>query len=66
MQAVVAGYIERIRASGRYPHLVRMIEDDVDPDAAETRDQRFEFGLEVILDGIGALLARTPLHGRPG
>jgi AcrR family transcriptional regulator len=57
-EAILSKFVEGLRASGRYPHLSQMIEDGFDPDAPETRDQRFEFGLELVLDGIGALLAR--------
>jgi AcrR family transcriptional regulator len=45
---------ERIRQSGRYPHLVRIIDADFDPDSPGTRDERFEFGLDCVLDGIAA------------
>jgi AcrR family transcriptional regulator len=40
----------------RYPNIQRMMEAHVDPDAAETRDERFEFGLDCLLDGIAARL----------
>jgi AcrR family transcriptional regulator len=40
----------------RYPNIQRMMEADIDPDAAETRDERFEFGLDCLLDGIAARL----------
>jgi hypothetical protein len=41
-----------------------MLDEGVDPDAAETRDERFEFGLDCLLDGIAARLpARTPRTG---
>ena len=33
-----------------------MVKEDVDPDAPETRDERFEFGLDCVLDGIAARL----------
>jgi AcrR family transcriptional regulator len=46
----------RIRESGRYPQLVRALDEGVDPDAPETRDDRFEFGLDCVLDGIAARL----------
>lgn len=46
----------RIRESGRYPQLVRALDAGVDPDAPETRDDRFEFGLDCVLDGIAARL----------
>ena len=44
----------RIRESGRYPHLARIIDAGVDPDSPDTRDERFEFGLDCVLDGIAA------------
>jgi len=52
----LAEFDRRIRASGRYPHLARVFEADIDPDAPETRDERFEFGLSCVLDGIAARL----------
>ena len=50
--AGIAQWCERLRADGRFPHFLRIIEDNVDPDAEETRDERFEFGLDCVLDGI--------------
>ena len=44
----------RIRESGRYPQLVRIIDAGFDPDSPDTRDERFEFGLDCVLDGIAA------------
>jgi AcrR family transcriptional regulator len=40
----------------RYPNINRMVEAGIDPDAADTRDERFEFGLDCLLDGIAARL----------
>jgi AcrR family transcriptional regulator len=40
----------------RYPNIHRMVEASIDPDAADTRDERFEFGLDCLLDGIAARL----------
>jgi AcrR family transcriptional regulator len=45
---------EQIVKSGRYPHLAAVLDADIDPDAPETRDERFEFGLDCLLDGIAA------------
>jgi Tetracyclin repressor-like, C-terminal domain len=42
--------------SGRYPRITRLIEPGIDPDDPETRDERFEFGLDCVLDGIAARL----------
>ena len=38
-------------------HFLRIMSDDLDPDAEETRDERFEFGLDCVLDGIAAKVA---------
>jgi AcrR family transcriptional regulator len=46
----------RIRESGSYPHLVRLLDEGFDPDSPRTRDERFEFGLDCVLDGIAARL----------
>jgi len=59
-QAVLAEFTERVRQSGRYPHMVAMISEGIDPDAADTRDARFEFGLDCLLDGLAARIGR---HG---
>lgn len=49
------GEFEReIRAHGRYPHLAKIMDTGLDPDAPETRDERFEFGLSCLLDGFAA------------
>jgi hypothetical protein len=37
--------------------MVAMISEGIDPDSAETRDERFEFGLDCLLDGIATRLA---------
>jgi AcrR family transcriptional regulator len=57
IKEVLDGYMDRVRRSGRYPHLMQMIDEGVDPDAPETRDERFEFGLDCLLDGIMARLS---------
>ena len=56
-QAVIRDFTERIRESGRFPRVVAMISEGIDPDSAETRDERFEFGLDCLLDGIATRLA---------
>ena len=53
-------FVAQIRATGRYPHMTALIEAGIDPDAAYTRDARFEFGLDCLLDGIAARLPRPP------
>lgn len=60
-----ADYMDWLRGSGRYPRLAEMIDEGIDPDAAETRDERFEFGLGCVIEGIGARLAGAkPAGGR--
>jgi AcrR family transcriptional regulator len=54
--AMLADFVTRIRATGRYPHMAALIGSGVDPDSPETRDERFEFGLDCLLDGIEARL----------
>jgi AcrR family transcriptional regulator len=57
---IEAGAIEwkaSLRHSGLVPRLLRIFEEEIDPDAAETRDERFEFGLCCVLDGIATRLS---------
>jgi AcrR family transcriptional regulator len=60
IEAGMAEWGKRLRADGRFPHFLKIIEDDVDPDAAETRDARFEFGLDCLLDGLALRLNAQP------
>ena len=48
----LAEFDRRVRGSGRYPYLAKVLDVGIDPDAPETRDERFEFGLSCLLDGI--------------
>jgi hypothetical protein len=57
-QQAMAEFEERVRASGRYPRLMALIDADYDPDAEQTRDARFELGLDCLLDGITARVMR--------
>ena len=50
----------RLDADGRFTRVVRFLDAGIDPDAPETRDERFEFGLDCVLDGIAAKIAATP------
>ena len=50
---------EWFRKSGKYPHIMRLMETGIDPDDPKTRDERFGFGLEMILDGIAALMSHA-------
>jgi AcrR family transcriptional regulator len=49
---------ERLDRSGMFARVVRVFDEGIDPDAAETRDERFEFGLACVLDGLAARLFR--------
>lgn len=49
-------FAKRILGSGRYPFMARFLEENIDPDSPETRDARFEFGLDCVLDGIATRL----------
>jgi AcrR family transcriptional regulator len=49
-----AEFDRRVCGSGRYPHLAKVLDAGIDPDAPETREERFEFGLSCLLDGIAA------------
>jgi AcrR family transcriptional regulator len=48
----------RLEATGMFQNFLRIMRDDVDPDAEETRDARFEFGLDCVLEGMKAKLAK--------
>jgi AcrR family transcriptional regulator len=47
----------RLAGSGKFDRFVQLLADGVDPDSPETRDERFEFGLDALLDGIASRLA---------
>lgn len=59
-RAMVGEFVARIRDTGRYPNMTELIEAGIDPDAAESREARFEFGLDCLLDGIETRLPRPP------
>jgi AcrR family transcriptional regulator len=49
-------FARRFRDSGDYPNIGRIITEDIDPDDPATRDARFEFGVDVMIDGLAAQL----------
>ncbi|NYI05441.1 TetR/AcrR family transcriptional regulator [Allostreptomyces psammosilenae] len=53
-QASLGPYLERAFATGRFPALATVVRDAAHLDA----DQTFRIGLDLLLDGIGARLAR--------
>jgi AcrR family transcriptional regulator len=60
---LLAAWMERLRATGQFTRFTKIFDEGIDPDAAETRDARFEFGLDCLLDGLAARLAKFPPHG---
>src|SRR5580692_1067690 len=48
----------RLDATGLFPRFVRFLDLGIDPDAPDTIDARFEFGLDCLLSGIAARLSR--------
>jgi AcrR family transcriptional regulator len=46
-----------VHKSGRYPRIAAIIDSGIDPDAPESRQERFEFGLDCVLDGISSRVA---------
>ena len=65
IQRVLAEFTDRVRATGRYPRLLAMLDDRHDPDAAETRDTRFEFGLGACSTASPPTCPATPLRANP-
>jgi AcrR family transcriptional regulator len=53
----------RLAADGRFTRVVRFLDAGIDPDAAETRDARFEFGLDCVINGISEKIAALPEDG---
>lgn len=49
-------FFKQVTESGKYPNIAQIMEANIDPDDPNSRDERFEFGLEVVLDGIAARL----------
>ena len=60
---------ERFRSwfenAGRYPHIARLMEAGIDPDDPSTREERFQFSLDCVLDGIAARIAQAVPESRP-
>ena len=54
---------DRLDRSGMFVRVLRLFNDGIDPDAPETRDDRFEFGLGCLLDGVAARLPRDCRNG---
>jgi AcrR family transcriptional regulator len=60
IQAEHERYQKWFEASGRFPRIARLMQSGVDPDDPNTRDERFQFGLDCVLDGIAGQLSPRP------
>jgi AcrR family transcriptional regulator len=62
-----AAWRDRLAADGRFTHVLRFLDKRIDPDAEQTRNERFEFGLNCLLDGLAAMLPApaAPPPGQP-
>jgi AcrR family transcriptional regulator len=49
---------DRLDATGLFPRVASFLDTGIDPDAPETMDARFEFGLDCLLDGIAARVSK--------
>jgi AcrR family transcriptional regulator len=65
-QAEHERYRAWFEASGEFPHIARLMKSGVDPDSPDTRDERFQFSLDCVLDGIAARLAAAARPVSPG
>jgi AcrR family transcriptional regulator len=57
IQAEHERYRAWFEASGEFPHIAKLMKSGVDPDSPDTREERFQFSLDCVLDGIAARLA---------
>jgi AcrR family transcriptional regulator len=62
VRAGFTDWVARLREAGDFGHFVRAFEQGIDPDAAQTRDERFEFGLDSLLDGLAVRVGRLDPH----
>jgi AcrR family transcriptional regulator len=53
-EPVQTAWRDRLADDGRFTRVVRFLDAGFDPDAEQTRDERFEFGLDCVLGGIAA------------
>jgi AcrR family transcriptional regulator len=59
LQAEHERYYAWFKNSGHYPHITRLMESGIDPDDPDTREERFQFSLDCVLDGIAARIAQA-------
>jgi AcrR family transcriptional regulator len=60
-----AAWRDRLAADGRFTRVLRFLDQRIDPDAEGTRNERFEFGLNCLLDGLAALFPAAPRPNQP-
>jgi AcrR family transcriptional regulator len=65
LQAEHERYYAWFKNSGHYPHITRLMESGIDPDDPDTREERFQFSLDCVLDGIAGRLALAAPEARP-
>jgi hypothetical protein len=68
LQAEHDRFVKWFEASDRYPRIAKMLEVGLDPDDPDTRDERFQFSLDCVLDGIAVRLSASQAqpHDQPG
>jgi AcrR family transcriptional regulator len=54
VQAEHERFRDWFESSGQYPHIARLMKAGIDPDDPATRDERFQFSLDCVLDGVAA------------
>jgi AcrR family transcriptional regulator len=59
IEALHQRYREWFSTAGDFPHIAKLMESGVDPDDPNTREERFQFSLDCVLDGIAARLAAS-------
>jgi AcrR family transcriptional regulator len=59
VQAEHERYRAWFEAAGEFPHIAKLMKSGVDPDDPATREERFQFSLDCVLDGIAARLAAS-------
>jgi AcrR family transcriptional regulator len=64
IRADTMAWREKLNDAGGFGHFIEILDQDVDPDAEETRADRFEFGLDCLLEGIAVKVRRLSDRGR--
>jgi AcrR family transcriptional regulator len=59
VEALHLRYRDWFAAAGDFPHIAKLMESGVDPDDPDTREERFQFSLDCVLDGVAARVAAS-------